>query len=66
MLWTETGNTITVNGCSGRYGPADEHELYLAAVAFFESGYNVTYMGWDKGANRPFPFIGTLPILVKR
>ena len=53
--------TIVINGRSGRYGPKTKSELQGAARAFADSGYGVWYMGWDEDANRPAPFLGSLP-----
>ena len=55
------GNTIIVNGSSGRYGPRSADEMQALAVAFRKSGYNVWSMGYDRDANRPLPFIGVAP-----
>jgi hypothetical protein len=49
---------LIVNGCSGRYGPRTYEEMEEVALAFHQSGYRVWTMGFDKEANRPFPFIG--------
>jgi hypothetical protein len=54
-------HTIVINGRSGRYGPKTESELQGAARAFADSGYRVWYMGWDEDANRPAPFLGSVP-----
>lgn len=58
-------DTLVVSGDSGRYGPRDENEMLDVAVAFKHSGYTVYSMGFDHGANKPYPlFAGTHPALI--
>lgn len=59
-----SGDTIIVNGCSGRYGPQSGDEMSAVAKAFRASGYYVWSMGFDPDTARALPFIGVTPIWV--
>lgn len=50
------GQTIVINGCSGRYRVASEAEMKALASAFRASGYRVWNMGYNTDINRPALF----------
>ena len=52
------GNTVAVNGASGRYGPQSEAELEEIVQAFHASGYRVFWTGYDPDTNTPNPLVG--------
>ena len=60
MIWL-SGDTIVVNGRSGRYPVRSSQEMCALAMSFKESGYHVWSMGYDDEANWPFPFVGVAP-----
>lgn len=55
------GDTLVVNGKSGRYGPKSTQEMTAIVQAFADAGYHVWSMGYDTETNKPYPFIGRLP-----
>ena len=55
---------ILLNGCSGRYGPRNSHEMAIAAAAFLKAGYRTWSTGFDAGAGRCFRFGASLPFEV--
>lgn len=60
-----SGESIIVNGCSGRYGPRNEAEMQALERAFHASGYKVWSMGYDKDAGRPYYFGAVDPVLIR-
>ena len=51
-MWFSANDAIYVSGCSGRYGPSSEDELFASAHVFKRKMYKTCCLGWDDGIGR--------------
>ena len=57
-LWFASPESVYISGGSGRYHPADTHQLDNAVEVFESFGYSVTSLGWDYILGEAKRFLG--------
>ena len=52
-MWFCSPKALYVSGCSGRYGPSTEEELFEGAAVFKRKCYKTCCLGWDADRDAP-------------